>query len=268
MHRSLSIAFITVFGILSSVLFNACSHTTEPSMQIAKVKVAERVDGDTRIEVYADAPLSAGYNKIYVRAFCLCDGSILRDAHVEIMAEMNMSGGTHNAPSEDPLSTTPNAEGLFEGAVVCTMAEIEHQDWTLHIGLHNHKTDTEHEFMIPVSVQSSTNLCSFRGTDGNEYYCVLYVPNGCHSGMNDCRVYVYRRSSETEVLATDELSLQMSPTMLSMGHGSGGNVQPSASGNGRYDCRANLSMSGTWKLHFTLSSHNQLLGSVDFLLSI
>ncbi len=253
--------------ILTALMLSSCSQQTAPEVSlpsINKAKITELSDGDTQIEIYSDNTLHAGYNKLYVRCVCACNGQVLQDAHVEMQASMAMSGGTHDAPMEQPLSTAPNALGLFEGAMVCTMPSISGQDWSLNVHVHNHLTDTEHDFTVKLTVPTSSAVQKLQGGDGQEYFCVCALSASPCMGMNPLRFWIYRHSTQTQIEAMSTMNLSMSTHMTTMDMSSDGNVQPVATGDGEFAAAANLNMHGGWDIQLRLSQGGTELGVVHF----
>ncbi|MDT4842046.1 hypothetical protein FQZ97_759270 [compost metagenome] len=56
--------------------------------------------------------------------------------------------------------------------------------------------------------------------------------------------------------AQDNLTIEMTPEMPSMGHGSPNNISPVSTGNGHYKGKVNYTMTGDWRLHLKVSDAN------------
>ncbi len=66
----------------------------------------------------------------------------------------------------------------------------------------------------------------------------------------------------------DDLTLEITPFMPTMGHGSPGNENPVPVGNGHYLGTVNLSMAGPWTVAVVVKSGVETLGEVTFELQV
>ena len=55
------------------------------------------------------------------------------------------------------------------------------------------------------------------------------------------------------------LTIEVTPEMPSMGHGSPNNVNPVSSSNGHYKGKVNFTMMGLWRLHLKLLRNNTVI---------
>jgi hypothetical protein len=56
-----------------------------------------------------------------------------------------------------------------------------------------------------------------------------------------------------------DLTVEITPEMPSMGHGSPNNVNPVHTQNGHYVGTANFTMTGDWRIHLTIKEGNRLI---------
>ena len=81
-----------------------------------------------------------------------------------------------------------------------------------------------------------------------------------HTGYN--AVMVHATGEDGQPL--DDLTLEITPEMPTMGHGSPGNVNPTPQGNGHYLGTVNFTMSGPWTVTVVAKRGEAVLGEVVF----
>jgi hypothetical protein len=55
------------------------------------------------------------------------------------------------------------------------------------------------------------------------------------------------------------MTVEITPEMPSMGHGSPNNVNPVHTGNGHYKGTVNFTMTGDWRIHLKLTRNGRLI---------
>lgn len=61
-----------------------------------------------------------------------------------------------------------------------------------------------------------------------------------------------------------DLTVEITPEMPSMGHGSPNNVNPVYIENGHYKGKVNFTMTGDWRIHLTLKKGDRLITNKAF----
>ncbi len=225
-------------------LLTACQNSTnpqnttpEPTYQLIGTGTAN----DVEVWLYADKPLEAGYNIVYIKAK---RGGALVNGNVRISTTMNMEMHTHSCPIIQPASK-PDQYGYVTGAIVFTMAGTKDQ-WTVIIEAGDASTSRPASVSIPVDVAATDNVRSLQ-EESVTTYVVLQPPQKWNVGFNDFVVWMFS-GTDPEYQPMTDVSMTMTPSMPSMGHGSSGNINPTHQGNGRYLGRVNYSMSGDWEV--------------------
>lgn len=212
-----------------------------------------------KAEIYAEQDLFVGYNKIYVALSDSLNGERLIDGHFEIEPEMDMGTMVHASPFEHQ-DTTLADNGLFKGAVVFTMAG----NWKLHIHFHNHKNglEGEGEATLVVTLPSITLIKSFKDTDSATVYVTLASPTFSPKvGINNFEVLLHKKQTMMSFPALTDLTVEIDPTMPSMGHGSPNNVNPVHTEKGHYLGKANFTMTGLWRVALTVKRGGTVLNN-------
>ncbi|MBK8881190.1 MAG: FixH family protein [Bacteroidales bacterium] len=68
-------------------------------------------------------------------------------------------------------------------------------------------------------------------------------------GMNDIELTLHRKATMMDWPSDDTYTIEITPEMPSMGHGSPNNVNPSSIGNGHYKGKVNFTMTGEWRVN-------------------
>jgi hypothetical protein len=83
-------------------------------------------------------------------------------------------------------------------------------------------------------------------------------------GRQPFEVYVMQKRGMFEWPTLDDLTLEITPWMPSMDHGSPGNENPVAQGDGHYLGQVTFSMSGPWTVTVVVKDGGIVLGEVVF----
>jgi len=62
----------------------------------------------------------------------------------------------------------------------------------------------------------------------------------------------------------NDLTVEITPEMPSMGHGSPNNVNPVSIGNGHYLGTVNFTMTGAWRINMIFKKNGRMLGSRNY----
>lgn len=167
----------------------------------------------------------------------------------------------HSSPVVQPVF---NSElGYYQGAVVFTMPSSEMGSWKLITEIAGETVDFDLNILPPTP--NTKPVGSYLGTNGKRYVISLVAPKKPRIGMNDLQILVNEQVNMHDFPAIDRLNLVMVPEMPSMGHGSPNNENPIGLGNGLYSGKVNFTMSGDWRLHFTLKEGDEIIVEDGFL---
>ena len=148
---------------------------------------------------------------------------------------------------------------MYKGASAFIMATEGMMGWTIEIT--TTINGTTYTNTIPVTVKATPPsiklIASVKDQNNVFHYITLVHPQRPEQkvGINDLEVAVYKRTDIMNFPAVDGMKLSFIPTMPSMGHDSPNNVNPVGIGNGHYKGKVNFSMTGDWRLDFTLSGN-------------
>ena len=234
----------------------SCTYA-QPDYDITGLKeVGSSYAAGAQIKIYSKHDLFAGYNFLYVLTLDSASGDYLNSGSVSIVPMMDMGTMMHSAPVENPSSDMPTMNGLYEAQVFFVMPSMA-GTWELKLTYNNKDLGSTAMASIPVTVMQTTDrvMASFRdsSTSINTPIFLGYVlPEKPQVGLNDIEIVVFYRKDMNTWPAENGVTLEIEPTMPSMGHGSPNNVNPTFMGNGHYKGKVNYTMSGLWKIDVTV----------------
>ncbi|HRN58216.1 MAG TPA: FixH family protein [Agriterribacter sp.] len=245
--------------VVCAVLFAACKKEEAKPADINKTRLAEITSNNTVITLWSDGEaIQTGYNKLYV-SLKNSQGNDIKDATVTYMPMMDMTSMQHGSPAEQPVY---NSElRLYEGAVVFTMPGSEMETWQLEVAVNG----TTVSFPLTVGAAPQNRVVTFVGTDENKYVLALVPPLEWQVGLNDLDILINRQASMTDFPADDGFTIEFTPEMPSMGHGSPNNIHPVSTGSGHYKGKVNYTMTGDWRLHFKLKKNDVVIAEDVYL---
>lgn len=247
---------IFFFAILSVIMFSSCKkESLKPSGFIDKHKIAEITKEDLVTTLWSDqSTLQTGYNKIYVSLKDL-QGNEIKNAALTYFPLMDMVSmdKQHSSPAENPRYN--NDLNLYEGAVVFTMPSSNNDGWLLDVSV-NSKTIT---FPLTITAAAQKKSGSYTGSDGEKYVLALISPMEWQVGLNDLEIFISKQVSMMKFTPAEGFTIEFTPEMPSMGHGSPNNVSPVSTGNGHYKGKVNYTMTGDWRLHFNLKKNGETI---------
>lgn len=243
---------LSIFGLILLILSGSACKTevvapnqppviTNPDPSVSDlIKLGEVEFSNTRISLYSTRDLSTGYNSINA-LITDAAGKIVENAPVKIYPEMKTEMMSHGAPVEQPVYNTVSK--LYEAAIIFTMPG--ETGWKIKVVFNGE------EKYVPVVVKSETQklTASYKGTDGINYQLSI-IPKPWKTGMNDLELLIHNGSNGYAVV--NDLQVKFDPEMVSMNHGSPNNVDPVFKADGHYNGKVNFTMTGNWRLHFTL----------------
>ncbi|HRO46368.1 hypothetical protein [Agriterribacter sp.] len=251
-------------AILCAVIFAACKkEAAKPAdIVINKTRLSETTNSNTTITLWSDNEgLLTGYNKLYV-SLKNNQGDEIKNATVAYTSMMDMISMKHSSPAEQPVYN--DELKLYEGAVVFTMPTSEMGTWQLDVTVNGATVS----FPLTIGTAPQKQLATFVGTDKNKYVLAIIPPLKWQVGLNDLDILINRQASMTDFPADDGFTVELTPEMPSMGHGSPNNINPVSTGSGHYKGKVNYTMTGDWRLHFKLKKNDVVImedASVDIL---
>lgn len=160
----------------------------------------------------------------------------------------------HSCPVDQPAYN--DAEKSYTGAAAFIMATQGAMGWTIEIT--TTINGTSYNNIIPIEVKATPSsiklIASVKDQNNVFHYITLVHPQKPEQkvGLNDLQVAIYKRENMMSFPPVDGMTVSFIPTMPSMGHDSPNNVNPVGIGNGHYKGKVNFSMTGDWRLTFTL----------------
>lgn len=262
--------FIKITSIfLISVLLFSCTDDNEvspvdPLDGFSKLTEVYALGASAKVEIWGQKNFFMGYNKLIVVLYDSLNQKVkLTDAHIHFLPlmTMNMNGMImkHSAPVENPEETAINE--VFPGAVAFQMPTAMDGTWKLGVSVHNHKIDKEGEAEFDITVDNPTpsvmTVFSALAPDNNKLVLSILQPSKPKVGMNDIEFTIHRKASMMDWPADDSYTIEITPEMPSMGHGSPNNVNPVSSGNGHYKGKVNFTMTGEWRVNVVVKKAGQ-----------
>jgi hypothetical protein len=251
---------LTYLLAASLILFSCTKDNEEtvidPLAGLTKLKEGYAIGASAKVEIWGKKNFFVGYNNLVV---VLYDSLNLKekitDAHIHFMPVMTMKMGMmtmqHACPVENPDETAVN--NVFPGAVAFIMATETDGTWKLGVSVHNHKYDKEGEAEFDITVDNpATSILSVftsQSVDSSKLVLSLVQPTAPKVGMNDIEFTIHKKADMMNFPADNSYTIEITPEMPSMGHGSPNNVNPVNTGNGHYKGKVNFTMTGEWKVN-------------------
>jgi hypothetical protein len=250
-----------LYVIAFTYLLIACSkdNGTEiknPLNGLLKLKEGYAVGASAKVEIWGEKNFFVGYNNLLVVIYdSLNLKEKITDAHVHFLPLMTMGTGEmamqHSSPVEDPDVAAIN--GVFPGAVIFVMPSGVDDLWKLGVSVHNHKYDKEGEAEFDISVDnpetSVLTVFTSQTADSSKLVLSLLQPVNPKVGVNDIEFTIHTKAGMMDWPQDDTYTIEITPEMPSMGHGSPNNVNPVSVGNGHYKGKVNFTMTGEWKVN-------------------
>ncbi|MCO5236160.1 MAG: FixH family protein [Chitinophagaceae bacterium] len=241
-------------AVLCALIFAACKKDNPyPAEATGGKKIAEISQNNVTATLWADDPtLQTGYNRLYVSLKDMRDNEI-SNLPVSFFPLMDMGDMKHSSPVEQPLCNPQTKK--YEGAVVFTMPGSGMSAWQLDVSVDGDI------FTFPLAVNARTLQQSgvYVGTDAQKYIIALVPPRKWQMGLNDLDLFICRQTSMMEFPADDGFTVELTPEMPSMEHGSPNNVNPVSVGKGHYKGKINYTMTGDWRLQLKLIKNGAVI---------
>ena len=259
-----------LFIILLPVLFASCSkEETELQIQNDYVKVADAISLNSffNVQFYSEDSLFVGYNKIYFKVKDKSSGQPVNQATLSLFPLMDMGTFKHACPVENPADIA-NKDGYFEGAVLFSMPGTNNS-WSLSADVTvNGRTDSVY---FPISKVITTNpakkivvIDSLSTGPGTwkiiKYPVSLIEPAAWKVGNNPFEITMHTMASMMSFPCCNDFTVEITPEMPSMGHGSPNNVNPVLTTMGHYVGIVNFTMTGAWRINMVFRKGDRVIG--------
>lgn len=209
----------------------------------------------------ADA-LHAGYNPVWVH-LTGPDGQPVDGAQVTMTPHMNMMDGRHHGSGV--VQPTAAGPGMFEGALIFSMpGGPDLGSWDVAVAFTDTVRSVSNTAQVPVEVGPSKLHGSFMGPGEMKIFLSVVQPTTPAVGRQPFEIYAMQKRGMFDWPTLNDLTLEITPWMPTMDHGSPGNENPVAQGDGRYLGAVNFSMAGPWTVTVVAKDGEEVLGEVVF----
>ncbi len=252
-----NILIIKVFILLFSLSIISCSkndsilNDVNPTSGLLKLANNYAIGSGLKVEIYTTDSAFTGYNKWFIALKDSATNTFVENAQISLNPNMNMGTMSHSAPYENPNSTIA-VNKLFPCSVTFTMPSVS-GTWSVNVSVTNLSNNKVGSCVLPINVKdvSPSKMFSFISLADNtsKYFVGFIPPTKPIIGINDFEFVVYKKQSMMMFPADSSLTIDFTPTMPTMGHGSPNNVNPVHIGNGHYKGKVNFTMTGLWRLN-------------------
>ena len=260
---------IEIPGVTFDGDIDCCS--AEEALQVYKflqtVKIIPELSTvvDDKYNVFAYTKTGSfhnGYNDIFFVATKKKNGNYVKNFEIKdikpimLMVKMNMK---HSTPvSAGVESFNHNYQAVKRGWVSFVMNTSNAGSWTLDYNisiLGSNGNIGETDITVDALPEGQEWIKSFKAGD-DTYYISLVNPTDWKTGKNTIKAYVSRKNTPATTpygLAQEQFVVDIDPRMPDMGnHTSPDNVGLSLQEDGSYQGTVNLTMTGKWRIHFTV----------------
>jgi len=266
-----SIVSKLLYVIAISATLLSCKDEVEMNPLDGLIKLDEgyALGASAKVEVWGTKNYFMGYNNLVVVVLdSVNQADTLKDAHITFMPVMTMPQASgmpkiHSCPVQNPDEMAVN--GVFPGAVAYVMPSMG-GSWKLDVNVHNHKNDTEGAASFDVVVDSPPtavmNMFTVTTVDASRLVLSMVQPVNPTVGVNDVEFTLHRKVSMMSWPVDSTYTLEIEPTMPSMGHGSPNNVNPVHVGNGHYKGKVNFTMTGEWQISVIVKKNDAVVSPI------
>jgi len=243
-------SFMITCALIVALVATSCTSTTDPTPTDTAPNqqlIVEGTTGDYSVKLYADKPLTTGYNELTAQV--QKKGAAFRNVSMIVRCEVDTYGLVFDAPFEQAIDV-PDETGTLKCALIFHMSSDV--GWTVVVSLHDNESSADVEIRLPVKVAEANNTQTVPSVKMGDMVFVLNKSTWS-VGMNECDLLVYVQKSGEDFKPMPDAQLTVNPTMPSMGHGSNGNVDPVHVTGANYRTTVNLIMSGEWNIEFSFS---------------
>jgi hypothetical protein len=269
-NKLATIAFAIVLVALNACKKEESTTNNTPTVNTdtipsSYVKIGETyiIGASAKAVVYSTSNLFVGYNQLFVAMYDSVTNTRLNDGHFEAEPMMMMGDMEHSCPTENQDVSIPT-DKFWKANIIFTMAG----NWHLHMHFHNHKVDMEGEGELDINVVSPAlplvKSTVIAADDSSLLYVTLVSSKKPIAGLNNFEVALHKAESLTSYVAVNDYTVEIEPLMLSMGHGSTGNINPTFTADGHYKGTVNYSMPGAWRVKITLKKNGNVMDNTIY----
>ena len=244
----------------------ACGPAPEP-VGVKPQPLAVASSGALSVELLSMGPLVVGQNRVFYRV--TKDGQAVPHAHLAQHPLMTMPTMKHGCPLVNP-DHAPNADGLWEGLLIFTMASSDMDTWALGVNVALEENGASEALDFGQLSVADTAMKKVVTRDLKKVVLTLGYPTAPHVGSNDFVVTAHQAKDAMmmEYVTVEDLVFTVTPEMPSMGHGAAGSVNPQLGTDGLYRGSVVFSMAGDWVVHLRVAANDAELGVYDFALDL
>lgn len=215
-----------------------------------------------QVQLMAHAPLHAGYNTTMVH-LTGPDGQPVSGAQVMLTPTMDMLDGKHHGSGVEPMQ--PEMPGMYHGALIFSMpGGADVGSWSVTATFTDTIGGVNGSAAFPVDVTPSKLHGSFMGPDEEKIFLSVIQPITPTVGKQPFEIFAMQKRGMFDWPALDDLTLEITPWMPTMDHGSFDNIHPTSQGGGHYLGTVNFSMNGLWTITALAKRGESVLGKVVF----
>lgn len=184
-----------------------------------------------------------GYNELEFRL--KDNNNDLVDFELTAMPLMQMMTMAHSCPTE------LDKDGKeYEMDVVFVMPSGDMGNWSFegNITVEGETHELELNALDVLQPEQAEVLSFVSSTDSATYFVTLIDPMDPEVGQNDITLMINKRENHHSWPKATDLSVEFTPTMPSMEHGSPNNTMPILNSDGTYEGEINFTMTGHWQV--------------------
>lgn len=226
-------------------------------------ELSTEVDGKYKVFAYSrTGKFNVGYNDLYFVVTKKKNGNYVKNYEIKdfspvmLMVKMNMK---HSTPVSGPAQSFNDSYAAVKRAWVSfIMSSGESGSWTLGYNasiLGSNGGIEEADITVDPLPAGQDWVKSFK--QGNDtYYISIANPTDLKTGANTLTAYVSKKSNPATTpyaIASESFKVEIDPRMPDMGnHTSPDNTPLLKQADGSYQGTVNLTMTGLWRIHFTV----------------
>lgn len=222
---------------------------------------------ELKLELYTKGPLEVGRNEVAYRLSDKANTEVINRATLTQKPMMAMMDHSHACPLTNPPQDA-DADGRFLGTLIPNMPGGNMGTWTLDVDVLLDGQSTAQTLSFG-ELQVSERAIPARKdlVVGEDKYIITlnFLAGTPQVGSNDIIVTVHKVMQMGMMFPPQtDLTIEMTPEMPTMGHGSHGNEDPVHVANGEYDGLVVFNMAGAWRITFVLSRAGTSIGQVVY----
>jgi len=250
--------------ILLVLVFASCNKENpvtpeEKGNNYSKVLTVD--SANLKIEMYNNnsSLLYVGYNEIGFKVFV--DNAEKKTGFLKYTPIMfHTVGHGHSTPVQNEF-TYDNSKGMFTGYVCYSMlSDSSTSFWFADYNYNNEFTIKKKQFNVVLGVGNQMSIWLDLNTN-ILYYLTLISPKDPRVGLNDFKIILHQTTDNTVYNEVNNAQMYIRPWMPSHGHGSSSNINPTLTSHGKYEGKANLTMSGQWFVYDSIIVNNQTVST-------